>query len=163
MAITPFTSSGDPFERLVDAFLAPGPSGRTRGGGLLRGPATDVVETETEIRVVVDLPGFEAEDVEVDLENNLLTLRGEKRERREEGDENTTWHLVERRFGQFSRSFVLPRDIEQDRIAAGFENGVLTVTIPKNEKAQRRRISIDSGGDRRKELVQESEPPAGTE
>ncbi len=75
----------------------------------------------------------------------MLTISGEKQEERREGDENSTWHLSERRYGRFSRSFVLPRDVEQDRIQARFENGVLQVTIPKSERARRRRIEIRSG------------------
>jgi HSP20 family protein len=152
MAITPYHTPTDPFERFVDAFLAPVSAGRTHGPSLMRGPATDVMETENEIRVVTELPGFGPEDVEIHLENNVLTLRGEKKERVEEGDDQSTWHLVERRYGQFSRSFVLPREIEQERIQARFENGVLTVTIPKSEKAKRRRIEIAGGDGQAKKL-----------
>jgi HSP20 family protein len=82
--------------------------------------------------------------VEVSLENNVLTIDGEKKAEREEGKENR-WHLSERRYGRFTRSFVLPRDVEQERIAASFEHGVLTVTIPKSERARPRRIEVRAG------------------
>jgi HSP20 family protein len=71
----------------------------------------------------------------------VLTISGEKTEKREQGA-GETYHLSERRWGRFSRSFVLPREVDQERIEASFENGVLTVTIPKSEKARRRKIAI---------------------
>jgi HSP20 family protein len=145
MAITPYRTS-DPFERLWDSLLGSSAGGYPSGGGLIRAPATDVVENEREIRVIAELPGINAEDVDIDLENNVLTIRGEKREERNETDEQGTFHLAERRYGQFSRSFILPRDVDSDAIEANFENGVLTVRIPKSEKARRRRIEIGGGG-----------------
>jgi HSP20 family protein len=160
MAVTPYQAPSDPFDRLVDAMLAPMAAGRTRSPGLMRGPATDVTESENEIRVVTELPGFGPDDVEIDLENNVLTLRGEKKERVEEGDDQSIWHLVERRYGHFSRSFVLPREIEQEGIGARFDDGVLTVTIPKSEKAKRRRIAI-GGGDGRGKTLPEGEEESG--
>jgi HSP20 family protein len=139
MAITPYRPASDPFDQLWNTFLNPG--GHTRGEGLLRAPETDVMETENEIRVVSDIPGLHPEDLDIDVENNVLTIRGERKEEHQEGDEGT-YHLAERRYGQFSRSFVLPRDVDQDHIQARFDDGVLTVTIPKSEKARRRRIEV---------------------
>src|SRR5690606_15026177 len=94
------------------------------------------------------------------LENNILTISGEKRQDREESDEKHRWHLSERRYGQFSRSFVLPRDVEQDNIEATFENGVLRVVIPKSERARRRKIEIRGGSDRH-EMTERQEIEAG--
>jgi HSP20 family protein len=82
----------------------------------------------------------------VDMENNVLTISGEKREEREQEGEKNTWHLSERRYGKFSRSFVLPRDLDSEKIQARFEDGVLQVSIPKSEKARRRKVEIQSGG-----------------
>jgi HSP20 family protein len=141
MAIRQYQPSTDVLGPLFENFFGP-MGGGNRLSNLMRGPAADVIETENEIRVLLELPGLGADDVAVDLENNVLTIRGEKREERREDDERNTWHLMERRYGSFSRSFVLPRDVEQDRIAAHFENGVLTVAIPKSEKARRRRIEV---------------------
>ena len=150
MAITPYRPSMDTFGPILDEFLRPVSGWGGRMGGLLRTPDADVVETETEIRLLVELPGMKAEDIHLDLENHVLTLSGEKREEREEQDDQNTWHLSERRFGRLSRSFMLPRDVEPEQIQAHFEDGVLQVTIPKAEKARRRRIQIQtSDGQRR--------------
>jgi HSP20 family protein len=147
MAITPYRPSTELFRPLFEELLPFGDSGN-RLSGMLRAPAADVVETEEEIRVMVEMPGMRAEDLNIDLENNVLTVSGEKREERKEQDERNTWHLSERRYGRFSRSFVLPRDVEQDRIEANFESGVLSVRIPKSERARRRRIQIQDGSTR---------------
>jgi HSP20 family protein len=144
MSMTPYRTTSDPFDRLFDSLWGAS-GGGSRGGSLMRAPETDVVETEREIRVVTEMPGLKPEDVEVDVENNVLTIRGEKREERGEG-EGGKYHLAERRYGTFARSFVLPRDVDADRIEAAFDQGVLTVRIPKSEKAQRRRIQVGGGG-----------------
>ena len=138
------TNGGDLLGSMLEGLMTPW-EGMGRMEGMLRVPDADVMETENEIRVVAELPGLKAEDIDLSLENNVLTIRGEKREERSEGDERNTWHLSERRYGRFSRSFVLPREVEQERIEARFEDGVLTVTIPKSETARRRRIEITSG------------------
>ena len=141
MAISPYRSTTDPFRPIFDDLFGSLTGGHL--GNMLRAPHADVTEDQNGIRVMVELPGMRPEDVQVDLENNVLTISGEKREERTEGDEkNQTWHLSERRYGRFSRSFVLPRDVEQEQIQASFENGVLSLTIPKSAKARRRRIEI---------------------
>jgi HSP20 family protein len=145
MAITPYRSSNGPFDRLFDS-LWDASGGGSRGGSLMRAPETDVVETEKEIRVVTEMPGLKPDDIEVDVENNVLTIRGEKREERTEGEEGGRYHLAERRYGTFARSFVLPSDVDAERIDASFDHGVLTVRIPKSERAQRRRIQVGSSG-----------------
>jgi HSP20 family protein len=144
MAIAPTFNRvpGDPFG-LIDQFL--NNSGTRGGGALMRAPETDVIETEHEIRVHVEMPGLKRDNIEVDVENNVLTIRGEKREERTEGKEGR-YHLAERRYGTFARSFVLPRDVDADNIQASFEDGVLTVVIPKSEKARRRRIDVGGAG-----------------
>lgn len=120
----------------------------SRMSNLLRAPDAEVVETENDLRVLMDAPGMTADDIDISLENNILTVSGERRAAWSEMDERTaTWHLSERRYGKFSRSFVLPRDVEQDRIEARFENGVLGITIPKSEKSRRRRIQIRAGSE----------------
>jgi HSP20 family molecular chaperone IbpA len=144
MAITRYQTGGDVFGSLLDNFITPPPG--ARHGNLLRAPEADVMESEGEIRVMVEMPGVQSEGVDVSLENNILTISGEKHERREEGDDGNTWHLTERRYGKFARSFVLPRDVEQDAISASMNEGVLTVVIPKSERARRRRIEIRNGG-----------------
>jgi HSP20 family protein len=147
MAITPYRPATELFRPFFDDVL-----GSTRGWGgrmsdLLRVPEADVQETENELRVTVEIPGMKPEDIDLDLENNVLTISGEKNQTSEEEGEGNTWHLSERRYGKFTRSFVLPRDLEADRIDARYDNGVLRVTIPKSERARRRRIEIHNGGE----------------
>jgi HSP20 family protein len=151
MAITPYRPTTDAFDRLFDVFS--GPFGGTHGGSLMRAPETDVIETQDEIRVQTEMPGLSRDDIELDLENNVLTIRGEKHEERTEDEREGRYHLAERRYGVFTRSFVLPRDVDAERIQADFENGVLTVTIPKSEQAKRRRIEVRGGdGHERQQL-----------
>ena len=144
MAITQYRPSGDLFAPFFEDFFGrPGNGGRM--SNLLRAPEADVVETEKDIQVSLEMPGMKADEIDIGLENNVLTIAGEKHQQRTEEDERNTWHLTERRYGQFSRSFVLPRDVDADAIQADFEDGVLRVVIPKSEKARRRRIDVSSG------------------
>lgn len=130
---------------LLDDFFTPLWQG-SRMKDLLRAPEAEVVETQNDIRVVLDTPGMTAEDIDISLENNILTVSGERKSSWSDSDaREATWHISERRYGKFSRSFMLPRDVEQDRIEASFDNGVLSITIPKSEKARRRRIEIRAG------------------
>ena len=144
MAITQYRPSGDLFAPFFEDFFGrPGNGGRM--SNLLRAPEADVVETEKDIQVSLEMPGMKADEIDIGLENNVLTIAGEKHQQRTEEDERNTWHLTERRYGQFSRSFVLPRDVDADAIQAHVEDGVLRVVIPKSEKARRRRIDVSSG------------------
>lgn len=138
MAITRYQPSSDLFHPLLDDFLAP----FNRLGSTMRTPDTDVVEAADGIQVRVELPGMRNEDIDVSLENSILTISGEKKEYREEGGEKEQYHLSERRWGRFSRVFVLPREVEAERIEARYENGVLTLSIPKSERAKPRRIEV---------------------
>jgi HSP20 family protein len=140
MALYP-TRYTDPFDQLFNTVLGGNGTRGANGGSLMRAPDTDVIETEREIRVVTEMPGLKRENIEVDVENNVLTIRGEKREERNEGEPGR-FHLAERRYGTFTRSFVLPRDVDAEQIQADFEDGVLTVAIPKSERSRRRRIQV---------------------
>ena len=121
---------------------------RLFGEGLLErsaarfSPAMDVVENDQAYVVTVEVPGGKKDDVSVELHDNVLTLRGEKRNEREEKKERSHW--VERSYGAFSRSFTLPRDANADRVEASFQDGVLTVTIPKTEEKKPKRIAVKS-------------------
>jgi HSP20 family protein len=141
MAITRYQPATDLLRPFFDDFITP----FSRMGSSMRVPETDVLERENEIQVVSELPGMNPNEVELSLENNVLTISGEKHEEHERGGDGDTFHLSERRWGRFSRSFVLPREVDSEKISARFENGVLTVTIPKSEKARRRRIDIKAG------------------
>jgi len=149
MEITPNRPSADPMHPLLEEFLGSLGSGRF---GHLRPPAADVMEAENEIRLTLEVPGLSTGDIDIEMENNVLTISGEKREERSENDDRSTWHLTERRYGRFSRSFVLPRDVDQDGIRATFDAGVLRIVIPKSEESRRRRIDVQAGsGSRRVE------------
>lgn len=106
-------------------------------------PVVDVRETDHNLEVVAELPGLRSDDVEVNLENNVLTISGEKKQETSEGGEDASYHLIERSYGRFERSFTLPRTVDISKVKAQFENGVLTVSLPKMEEAKPRRIKID--------------------
>lgn len=103
-------------------------------------PACDVFEDKEAVKIVAEVPGVRPEDVKISLENNLLTLRGEKKQEAEERTERV--HRYERSYGSFERSFALPSTVDPDKIQATYANGVLTVTVPKVERARPREISI---------------------
>src|SRR5688572_18568245 len=107
-------------------------------------PAVDIKETEGELRVELELPGLKPEDVEITAENGVLTIRGEKRSERKE-DEQSRYHVVERTYGSFMRTFQLPQGVDEDQIAAEFDNGILSLRIPKTALPQPRRIQINAG------------------
>jgi HSP20 family protein len=104
----------------------------------------DVVELEDEIQVIAELPGVRLDDLDLTLEANVLTVTGEKQDRRGDTERQGRYHLFERRWGRFSRSFVLPREVDRDQVSASFENGVLTVRIAKAERSRPRRIEIQT-------------------
>ena len=108
-------------------------------------PAVNVEEAADELLLTAELPGMREEDINVDIENNILTIRGEKREAREETEETAEghrYHVRERRHGSFHRAFTLPWSVEADAIRADFEGGVLTVRLPKAPEARSRSIEI---------------------
>jgi HSP20 family protein len=108
-------------------------------------PSMNVSETEKEIRITAELPGVTEQDIEVSLEDDALTIRGEKKFERTEG-EKENYHFVERSYGTFQRSLRLPSSVTPDQVNAKFENGVLTVTFPKTAEQERtRKIQIQSG------------------
>jgi HSP20 family protein len=109
-------------------------------------PAVDVRETDQEMRLELELPGINPEEVELTTENGILTIRGEKRGERKEGDEKSRYHVVERSYGSFTRSFQLPQGLDDSKIEADFNNGILSVHIPKTALPQPRKIQIGNRG-----------------
>src|SRR5262245_38437883 len=106
----------------------------------LSAPAVDVVEKENEFQVTAELPGLDEKDIELNVADDTLSIRGEKKEEREEKSKN--YHLSERRYGSFRRTFQLPAGIDAEKITAHFQKGVLTVTLPKTAAAQRKERTI---------------------
>jgi HSP20 family protein len=105
-------------------------------------PIVDVAETPEELVLTAELPGLMAKDVNVRVENGVLTLYGEKKETKEEADEKRRYHLFERFYGEFRRTFTLPRAVNAEKVTAAFENGVLTIRMPKTPEAKGHAIPI---------------------
>jgi len=129
--------------RLFNEMLGPWPYG-PEGGAINSAwlPPVDVFEDKEGIRLTAELPGVKADDVKISLENQTLTLRGEKKQIAEETVEKV--HRYERSYGSFERTFTLPSTVDSERIQATFEDGILTVTLPKVEKAKPREIPVVS-------------------
>ncbi len=105
-------------------------------------PAVDVVETPEGFTVKAALPGWKPEDVDVTVENGMLTLKGEWKQEEESKDEKNRWHRREIRYGSFERNIALPTEVDADKAKAEFENGILTLTIPKAEVVKPKQIKI---------------------
>ena len=103
-------------------------------------PTVDISEMENGFEIRAELPGVTESDVNVSVTDNLLTIKGEKRQEKE--TDNKNYHRLERRYGSFQRSFTLPRNVETADIKAGYKDGVLTLTIPKVEAAKPTEIPI---------------------
>lgn len=106
-------------------------------------PAVDVSETDAEFVVRAELPGMSQEDIEINVQDNILTLKGEKKQEKKEKQEN--FHRLERSYGGFSRSFTLPAGVKDQDIKATFKEGVLEVAMPKTEEAKPKKITITAG------------------
>ena len=102
--------------------------------------ATDVVESADDVRVTMEIPGIDAREIDITIDNNVLRITGEKRSLRQEGE--GAYRLTERRYGRFERSFVLPRDVRSDECDASYENGVLSIVLPKREEAKPRKVEV---------------------
>ena len=145
--IDPFSAMRAEMDRVFDSFL-----GRSFGRfpALARGedsdavvPSIDVRETETELVVEAELPGMDEKDISVTLNNGVLTLKGEKKSEREEKKDD--YHLMERSYGSFQRSFQVADTIDADKVKAVFEKGVLKVTLPKRPEAVKAEKRIPIG------------------
>src|ERR671911_391503 len=101
---------------------------------------TDVSEDANSLRITMELPGVDPDDVRLSLENNILTIRGEKRQQIDQKNERV--HRFERTYGTFERTFVLPSTVDPDQIEARYDNGVLLISIPKAERAKPREIRV---------------------
>lgn len=138
---------------------------QSRGGSLTSDwlPPCDITEDDRSIRMQLELPGVKPEDVRLSIEDNVLSVRGEKRQVAEERNERV--HRYERSYGAFERTFTLPSSVDTGNIDAHIENGILTVTIPKSERAKPREIRLGTGGAKESGRVRKgggtSESPTG--
>lgn len=141
---TPFfrNFSGRPLDRFFDDFFAPATSSEASSQAERAWmPAVDVKESASGVSLFVDLPGLTKDDIHLAVEENVLTVSGERKLEREEEKDN--FYRLERRHGAFSRSFRLPTTVDSGKISASFENGVLSLEMPKAEEAKARSIKIN--------------------
>lgn len=111
-----------------------------RDGWSMASPAIDMYQTENDVVVKASIPGMKAEDVQINITGDVLTLKGESRQEEERNDR--AWHIREQRFGSFERSVALPTAVKSDKADAVFENGVLTITLPKADEVKPKTINI---------------------
>jgi HSP20 family protein len=119
-----------------DAFTRPI---NLRDGGWTA-PAVDMYQTDDEVVVRAALPGFKSDEVQINVTGDVLTLRGETKH--EEEQKERAWHIREHRWGSFERSIALPTEVTADKAVADFENGILTITLPKAEEVKPKTITV---------------------
>jgi HSP20 family protein len=103
-------------------------------------PSADLSETENAYEIRMDIPGMEAKDINVQVQGNVVTLSGDRKEEKEE--KGKTYHKIERRVGGFSRMITLPSGVNEDEVAADYNQGVLTVKLPKREEAKSKKVNV---------------------
>jgi HSP20 family protein len=127
----------EPFLRMFDSFFNPDVQGEETRAWM---PPVDVQENADAYLFYAELPGMTKDDINITLENNVLRLSGERKLEKDATKEN--YHRVERTYGTFTRTFSLPTQVDAENVQAAFENGILTVTVPKAEQAKPRKIAI---------------------
>ncbi|HXX26258.1 MAG TPA: Hsp20/alpha crystallin family protein [Pseudolabrys sp.] len=137
----PFISLQNEIDRLFENFTTGFPM---LGNGMANVslPTMDVAETDKDIEITAELPGLEEKDVQINMSDNVLTIRGEKKAEKEQKDKN--YRLVERSYGAFERSLELPEGVNADAIKASIDKGVLKVVVPKPAPAQVKKIEVKS-------------------
>lgn len=126
-------------DRLWDSFFEGKPARRAREEGEWL-PSLDVSETKGDLVVKAELPGIDPKDIDISLNEGVLTIKGEKKQEKEEKEEG--YHLIERSYGSFTRSIRLPQEVQSEKINASYKNGVLKITLPKSEEAKKKEIKI---------------------
>jgi HSP20 family protein len=107
-------------------------------------PAVDVYEDEHNVTLKIEVPGIDEKDIDVRLENNTLTVHGERKIEKEEKEEN--YRRVERQYGSFTRTFTLPTTVDSEKVSATYDKGVLKVALPKKAEAKPKQIKVNVGG-----------------
>jgi HSP20 family protein len=130
--------------RLFNTFFE-SPTGGNGGSFRRWIPAMDLVETENDFVLKADLPGLAEDDVNIEVEDNVLTISGERKSERE--DRNEGYYRVERSYGSFRRSLTLPQGVDPESVRASFDRGVLEVHVPKPEERKPRKVAISVGGE----------------
>jgi HSP20 family protein len=127
-------------DRLLDTFLFGIPQERDFRQEVEWLPAVDVTETRNEIVVDAEIPGMDPAEIDISLSEGTLTIKGKKKQEKEEKEEN--YHLIERRYGTFTRSIPLSERVESNKISASYKDGVLKIRLPKSEGAKKKEIKI---------------------
>ena len=109
-------------------------------------PAVDVYEDEHKVSLKIEVPGIDEKDIDVRVENNTLTVHGERKIEKEEKEEN--YRRVERQYGSFTRSFTLPQTVDTENVSATYDKGVLKITLPKKAEAKPKQIKVNIGSDK---------------
>ena len=109
-------------------------------------PAVDVYEDEHKVTLKIEVPGIEEKDIDVRVENNLLTVTGERKIDKEEKQEN--YRRVERQYGSFTRTFTLPQTVDTEKVSANYDKGVLKIVLPKKAEAKPKQIKVNVGGEK---------------
>jgi len=126
-------------DRLWDSFFEERP--RRKGEEISEwAPSIDVAETKDSLVVRAEIPGIDPKGIDISLSQDVLTIKGEKKQEKEEKEEN--YHFVERIYGSFSRSVRLPREVQSEKISATYKDGILKITLPKSEEAKKKEIKI---------------------
>jgi HSP20 family protein len=126
-------------DRLWDSFFEGGLRKRTEGAEDWH-PSLDIAETKNEIVVKAEVPGMDPKDIDISLSDGMLTVKGEKKQEKEEKEAD--YHLIERSYGAFTRSVQLPKEVQSDKISASYKNGILKINLPKSEEAKKKEIKI---------------------
>jgi len=129
----------DEMNRLFDDFFGR-PITRPEWAEAAWCPCVDVSETKDDVIINTEIPGMSKDDVKVSVQDNILTLSGEKKQEKVEKDAN--YHRMERSYGSFSRSFTLPTSVQPDKVKANYKDGILRITLPKSEEVKPKQIPI---------------------
>ena len=133
-----YPALGWPFSRYFDDVLGR----RSEEGSRLLAPALDITEDEQAYTVTTELPGLKKDDVKIQFEDGTLTISGEKRVEQETSGKDRSWHRMERRYGSFLRTVSLPNAVAVENAEAKFEDGVLSITLPKREDVKPKTLKI---------------------
>ena len=126
--------------RLFDQMFNRLPEGKELGEGIWS-PCVDISETKDNLVITAEVPGMKKDDIRISINDNILTLRGEKKQEKKVDEEN--YHRIERSYGAFHRSFTLPTAIKQDQVKASYKDGILRINLPKAEEAKPKEIAIE--------------------
>ena len=125
-------------DRFLGSFFERRPTKAGEEGEFL--PSIDLAEKDNELVVKCEVPGMDPKDIDISLSDGVLTIKGEKKQEREE--KGADYHLVERSYGSFSRSIQLPKQVQSEKISASYKNGILKITLLKSEEAKKKEIKI---------------------